>query len=126
MGQGFCRWVRLAQTFKKLAKTFMKLSEASQKLGQASQRLAQASQRLVGSSFLEAGSGLPEAGLGLKGGGRTDVRTYGRTDVQTYRFPLCSTGLRPPLGPKPKPVAQRQEMVSGTLALLSGLRDKVL
>ena len=24
------------------------------------------------------------------------------TDVQTYRFPLCSTGLFPPLGPKPK------------------------
>ena len=30
--------------------------------------------------------------------GRMDVRTYGRT----YRFPLCSTGLRPPSGPNLK------------------------
>ena len=29
-------------------------------------------------------------------------RAYVSTDVRTYRFPLCSTGLRPPLGPKPK------------------------
>ena len=33
--------------------------------------------------------------------------TDGRTDVQTYRFPLCSTGPRPPLGPKPKKAARR-------------------
>ena len=29
-------------------------------------------------------------------------RTDGWTDGRTYRFPLCSTGLHPPSGPKPK------------------------
>merc|ERR1711989_11155 len=68
------------------------------------------------------GLGPPLRGLGqplrgLRGGmdGRTDVCTDGRTDSP------CSTGLRllrfPP-EPLPKPVAQRQEMVIGTLALL--------
>ena len=41
---------------------------------------------------------LTQASLMLAWGGRA----YVSTDVRTYRFPLCSTGLRPPLGPKPK------------------------
>ena len=34
--------------------------------------------------------------------GGTDGRTDGRMDIRMYRFPLSSTGLRPPLGLKPK------------------------
>ena len=33
---------------------------------------------------------------------RTLRQKYVWTDIRTYRFPLCSTGLRPPSGPKPK------------------------
>ena len=38
--------------------------------------------------------------------GWTDERMV----VQTYRFPLYFTGLRPPLGPKPKKERQREKI----------------
>ena len=58
----------------------------------------------AGSGLLEAGSGFQEAGSGLQGGAKEC----------TYFVPLEV---------KAKPVAERQEMVSGTLALLNGLSE---
>ena len=69
------------------------LAEASQRLPDALERPGLASEKPEPAS---EGLSQPQRSLG----GGTDVRTY----VQTYRFPLCSTGLRPPLGPKPKNV----------------------
>ena len=92
---------RLAKASQRLAHAYERLAHASQRQAHAPQRLAHASQRLL----------RPPRGW---------LRCWGVcTGVQTYRFPLCSTGLRPPSGPKPKkPVAPRQEMDIGTLALL--------
>ena len=72
------------------------LAGASEWLSGTIKRLAEASEGLAGVS---EGPAEASEGQGSRGG---DGQTDGRTDGRTYRFPLCSTGLRPLRGRCPK------------------------
>ena len=92
-------------------------------------RMAIRGLEVTGSGLLEAGLGLPETGLGiLESGSSLPEANSGLTEainerldgicctyVCTYRFPLCTTK---PKKNSERPVAQRQETVIGTLAML--------
>ena len=58
----------------------------------------------------------PREGLGPRGK-RWNRRINGRRDGCTYRFPLSSTRLRPPSGPRPKRERKRKKV---TYRRLSG------
>lgn len=76
------------------------LSDADLVLLEARSGLPEAwsSPQWAGLSLPGAGSGLLKVSSGSVEGRETDKRTY----IWTYRFPMRFTGLRPPLGPKPK------------------------